>query len=246
VKYLKTFLSFINEQSSNLVEFFSTRIMDSLQESDKLGKYSTIFEFEHADNIYFDLTVFARWDRDPVFSQDRYFKELRWEEQNFNNFGYSINAIVNFNPGGSLIPNMLITILLDPTREPELYSKLNARLSGILHHEINHLTQIGLNKDRVGFKPGTQSDRKEAQSNYKYFLLPEEIDSMVEDKVLQAKLEMRPVDEIMIEYLAPFLKDGFMTESEMNLVLQHWIKLALEKSPNSNFSSRVNSIINQI
>jgi hypothetical protein len=247
VKYIKPFLSFIFEEVRlEPVESISIDILKSLQDSNKTDQYQTVYSSEHTGDFYFDLDVVARWDSSPIFSRDEHFKELRWEEKNFKDFGYSINAIVDFSPNGSLIPHMNIMILLDPTREDILYPKLKARLNGIIHHELNHLDQIGLNSSRPYFKTGSPQDRKNAQSNYRYFLLPEEIDSMVDDKIVQAQLENRPVDEIMIEYLTPFLEDGFMTNSELNLVLRAWIELAIQKYPTVNFSSNVDSIINSI
>jgi hypothetical protein len=69
---------------------------------------------------------------------------------------------------------------------------------------------------------------------------------MVEDKYIQAKAEGRPVDVVMLSYLHPFIKDGFMTQEEFKRVYSIWIKRAIELFPDANFSNKVQKIINTI
>jgi len=243
---LKSFIQYINEEEYySFIEDLAKQIILDLKGSNNSSKYSLIKEYEFLEPKTFDLKLVARWDSQPDFSSDRHFKQLTWEEHNFTKNGYSINAIKKFDNDQYRIPEIDVFIIINGHNQ-NVYNILYPRLVGIISHELRHAKQMGINKEPFMGRVSTKSERSSAQQDYKYFLLPEELDAMVEDKYIQAKAEGRPVDMVMMSYLYPFIKDGFMTEEEFKRVYSIWIKRAIELFPDANFSNKVQKIINTI
>jgi hypothetical protein len=243
---VKSFIQYINESARDFfIESLADKIINDLKKSTKSKNYSHIREYEYYEPIAFDLRLKARWDDSSDFSRDLHFRDLEWEKHNFSNLGYAINAIAKFNDTDFRIPEIDLFIVINSTNS-RVYELIRSRLIGILAHEIRHTRQIGLNKEPFMGRVSTDGERESAQQNYKYFLLPEELDSMIEDKYLQAKHENRPVDDIISQYLYPFVKDGFMTSSEFKKVHSIWIKRAIELFPDAIFSKKAQKIIDSI
>jgi hypothetical protein len=133
-----------------------------------------------------------------------------------------------------------IIIKIDPTKEPQVYTKLNAKLQDAVRHEIEHLTQSGKNK--VPGKPTATRAKTRDKINidnnniYKYFLLRDEIPAMVHGMYRQAKTEKRKLDEIFNEYLQYFIDEKIISNGEMEIVLDAWIRFAKKKLPAAQYS----------
>jgi hypothetical protein len=89
-------------------------------------------------------------------------------------------------------------------------------------------------------------DREDSKKTYKYFILPEEIESMVEGMYVKSKVQHRNLDEIFNDYLSPFIDSKYITQSEYLQVMNTWVTHALELYPDAKFSNKVKSIINSI
>jgi len=243
---LKSFIQYINEgKHYSFIEDLANKIILDLKKSDNSSKYSLIKEYEFLEPKTFDLRLFARWDGQPNFSKDKYFNQLTWEKHNFTKNGYSINAITKFDDDKYRIPEIEIFIIING-QDQGVYNILYPRLVGIIGHEIRHIKQIGINKEPFMGRVSTKHERSSSQQDYNYFLLPEELDAMVEDKYIQAKKEGKPVDDIMCSYLYPFVKDGFMTSSDFKKVYITWVKRAIELFPDAHFSKKAQKIIEKI
>ena len=178
-------------------------------------------------------------------TKDQHFNELEWEVHNFTRLGYSINAITKFNNGEFQIPEIDIFLIINSNSD-KIYDLLYSRLAGIIAHELRHVRQIGMNREPFMGKVSSNSERSNAQQNYGYFLLPEEMDAMVEDKYLQSIKEKKPIDDVISAYLYPFVKDGFMQSEDFKKVFTQWIIRAVELFPHANFSKKAQKIINKI
>lgn len=243
---MKSFLEYISEGKhySFIKDLAKDMILD-LKSAQKSAAYSLIKEYEFLQPKAVDLRLFARWETNPDLKKDQHFNKLTWEVYNFSEHGYCINAITKFSEDEYRIPEIDIFIVISGDNE-SVYSKIYPRLLGIVGHEVRHLKQIGINKEPFMGRVSTREERASSQKDYKYFLLPEEMDSMVEDKYLQAMEENRPIDEVIYSYLLPFVKDGFMSEADFKKVYITWIRRAIEFFPDANFSKKSQKIIDKI
>lgn len=248
---LKSFMEFINESENTTPDFLkkvSTFILNKVKDSsrEESQDYTISAKSEFTNPFEFDLFLEIRRDSNPDLKNDSHFSGLTWEIDNFNELGYCIDANTKMNQADLLIPEIRIHLILNPRKEPISYEELYYRVLDILTHETNHLDQNGINRDAFNVHTSSMEDRDSAKKNYKYFLLPDEVESMVEGMYVKSKASNRELDTIFLDYLSPFIKNGFMTTSELDIVLSTWIKHALELYPDAKFSPKSDNIINSI
>lgn len=248
---LKSFIQYINETMDHKTEFIkglAQNLIERLRTSpfDESEEYSVFSGMEFSEPFNFTLVLNVRRDNDLVTHSDSHFRSLPWEKINFDNLGYAIDANTKMSKSKSKIPAIIIHIVLNPKQEPILYSKLFYRLIDILAHETNHLNQLGINRDPFNTHVSTNTDRNASKKSYKYFLLPDEIESMVEGMYTRSKAQHIDLDTIFDNYLMPFIESGYISKSEYLKVMRAWVFHALEVYPDSKFSTKVKSIIDSI
>jgi hypothetical protein len=248
---LKSFMEFINESENTNADFIkriATFLLNKVKDSskDESHEYSVFAKSEFTSPFEFDLFLELRRDSNPDLDSDSHFNGLSWEITNFNNLGYCIDANTIMNGGDLLIPEIRIHLILNPRKEPISYEQLFYRLIDILTHETNHLDQHGINRDAFNVQPSTKKDRDAAKKSYKYFLLPDEIESMIEGMYIKSKESGKELDIIFLDYLSPFINNGFMKPSELEEVMNTWIIRSLEVYPDAKFSNDATKIINSI
>jgi hypothetical protein len=113
-----------------------------------------------------------------------------------------------------------------------------------LTHETNHLNQLGINKTPFNTDVSTKKVRNSSKKSYKYFLLIDEIESMVEGMYVRSNAQKIPLDKVFTDYLSPFLETNYITKEEFEEVLSVWVKKALDLYPDAQFSKQVDHIIN--
>ena len=197
-------------------------------------------------HFIFDLILYVRRDTDSNPNHDSHFNSLPWEELNFEENGYMLDAKMKLNHTNMLVPKIEIHIIINPNTEPICYSKLYYKLIDALAHETNHLDQTGINRDHSNVHVSTEHERKASKKSSKYFILPEEIESNVVGMYTRSQEEDRPLDELFYDYLEPFLKSDYISRAEFNKTIVSWVKKAIELYPNAKFSSNVDNIINSI
>jgi hypothetical protein len=152
--------------------------------------------------------------------------------------GFVLDAGAYTTKGNNLIE---IIINIDPSKEPEVYSVLNAKLHDAFRHEIEHLTQSGKNK--VPGKPTATRAKTRDKINidnkniYKYFILRDEIPAMAQGMYKQAKKQKRPLDDVFNEYLQYFLDENIINDSEKAKILASWIGFAKKNLPAARYSN---------
>jgi hypothetical protein len=244
-------MEFITESENNNADFIkkiATFLLNKVKDSSKeeSQEYTVSAKSEFTTPFQFDLYLELRRDSDPNLEKDHHFNGLAWEIDNFNKLGYSIDANTRMNANDLLIPEIRIHLILNPRKEPVSYEQLFYRLIDILTHETNHLDQHGINRDKFNVFPSSMKDREASKKSYKYFLLPDEVESMVEGMYVKSKEANRDLDLIFLDYLSPFLINGFIKRFELDKVMSVWIKHALELYPDAKFSPKANKIINSI
>jgi hypothetical protein len=180
---------------------------------------------EHYDEPFrVNFILHVKRHRNPDFETDEKFKKLPWEKINFDQHGFSIDAATQPYTDEDETPEVMVDLLINPDREPELYVELFYKLQDAIRHEFQHLTQGGPNKKHGRVPPSSMAHREEADDSYKYFLLPDEIPAMIAGMERRAKLEKRPFESILIDYLTPFLKYKFLTKDQFDEILKTYLE----------------------
>jgi hypothetical protein len=248
---IKSFSEFINESMENNLEFLKKLAMDLIAKIRNSSKeesqnYHTFSGMEFTTPFMFDLILNIRRESNPNLKDDPHFNDLSWEKLNYDDHGYAIDANTKMSKSKTKIPRIIFHMILDPKREPVSYENLYARLLDILVHETNHLDQLGINRDPFNVNVSHPKERDNAKKSYKYFLLRDEIESMIEGMYVRSKYKKVPLDEIFVEYLTPFLRTKYITDDEFQKVMVMWITKALEVYPDANFSISAKKIIDSI
>jgi hypothetical protein len=248
---IKSFIEFINEsmdQKSQFIKDLSQTLIEKLRTSylKESTEYTIFSGMEFTEPFTFDLILNVRSDNSPNLEEDSHFNGLPWEKINFDNLGYSIDANTRMSRSKAKIPKIILHIILNPKEEPILYSKLYYRLIDILTHETNHLDQLGLNRTPFNSHVSDKMKRNNAKKTYKYFLLGDEIESMVEGMYASAQAQNVPLDQVFDSYLIPFVQSGYINLAEYAHVMDVWVTRSLELYPDATFSNKVDHIVNSI
>lgn len=246
-----SFIQFINESEdaeSKFIRDTAQSLIEKIKSSRSIEgeEYVEFSGMEFTKPFLFDLILYVK--RSPISDtkSDAHFNDLPWEEINFKEKGYMIDANTKMNKGRMLVPRIEFHIIINPKKEPSCYSDLYYRLFDILFHETNHLDQVGINRDHPNVNVSSRDKRKASKKGNDYFLLPEEIESMVKGMYSRSVEEGKPLDLIFYEYLKPFVKTKYISTKEFELTMRTWITHAIERYPDSNFSPKANKIINLI
>lgn len=248
---IKSFLQFINENMDHKSEFIkglAQNLIERVRTSqfDESDEYSVFAGMEFTEPFIFDLILNVKRQSNLNIENDSHFKSLPWEKINFDDLGYSIDANTRMSKDRTRVPAITIHIIVNPKEEPSLYSKLYFRLIDILTHETNHLNQLGLNREPFNTHVSDIHTRNSSKKSYKYFLLPDEIESMVEGMYVKSKVQHRDLDEVFNDYLQPFIESKYITMTEYLTVMKTWVTRAVELYPDAKFSEKVSKIINSI
>ena len=216
---LMSFIQFVNESEGAESKFIKETV-HSLIEKIKSSRsmdgddYVEFSGMEFTEPFMFDLILYVKRSSISETKSDSHFNDLPWEEINFKEKGYMIDANTKMNKKGMLIPRIEFHIIMNPKKEPSCYSNLYYRLLDILSHETNHLDQVGINRDHPNVNVSSKDERKAAKKSNAYFLLPEEIESMVKGMYSRSIEEGKPLDVIFYEYLRPFVKSKYILCNE--------------------------------
>jgi hypothetical protein len=156
---------------------------------------------------------------------------------------------LKFEIDGSQIKNtkkieIIIDIYSSPNQnESVLYNTINSKLNDVIRHEIEHVVQSKTNYIKGRETPSKMKLRNQVMDDYRYFLLPDEIQAMVAGMYRQAKFEKKYLDVVFSNYLDYFLEaekynsnEKFMTSFEKDKIMKTWIDYAKTNYPNAKFS----------
>ena len=249
---IKSFYDYIKENASDgpdVSQYASDVIKHLKNVDDTSSEYIEIRELEYNEEETFDLVIKVRKDASPKFETDDHFKTLPWEELNFEEYGYAIDANTFMDKGDLMVPEIVFTFIIDPSREPRLYTELNYKLIDIITHEVNHTKQVGWNREPFNVRPSSGKTRGSVKSSYEYFILPDEIESMVAGMYARSKEQNIQIDKLFDKYLIPFVKYKHLSRLQFTEVFEIWLKHTLENYPDAyltDSSPRVQNIIKTI
>lgn len=242
---LKSYYQFLNEDYNDETIFntdLAEKIISEIRDNSEHQDFS-LSGMEFTEPFKFSLNVDIRRNAEFKSSSDAHFKSLPWEKFNFNRDGYVIDANTTVSDNPKVIPSVEIIMVLDPSKEPDLYDKLHARVLDVLIHETNHLTQTGINKNPTGEDKSDQHEREKAKEGYKYFLLKDEMESMIEGFYASSQHQDIPLDNVFKDYLEAFVRSDYISKDEYTDVMHKWITYASEQYPEANFSEEAMAII---
>jgi len=124
-------------------------------------------------------------------------------------------------PSSKQIPYIEITIQTDNRKQDR--SLIAMKLRNSIRHELEHLTQSGLNTLPGKYLPDDQTARSLA-SRKDYLLLEKEVPAMLKGLHFQATKERKPFNEIVNEYL----NDTYLLKKEIDEVKSIWIQKSKE------------------
>lgn len=126
---------------------------------------------------------------------------------------------------------IMMTIILGPRFNSQKLQKLFYKLQEDIRHEIEHFTQIGPNRieDRPVYK-GSTANLKTIYGHHKNVI---EIPALVHGFYRRAKLEKRPLDEIMMDDLDSEIERGLLTKTQAQKLLTLWLDYAKKNLPSA-------------
>jgi hypothetical protein len=252
LKNLISYSNYVLEHSHNselneLITTLSDFCFSSINEaSDTNGEYVILQELEVSEpGIDVDIRFLLRKEQDISLKNDSHFSKMNWQSVKLDNNGYVVSGNTFMTDGN--IPEIEIIIALDSNKvNSETNKKLYLNLNNTISHELNHLKQTGWNMDFQNIEPSSMEHRKKNNKKHSYFILPEEIESMVYGMNKQAEKQGVPIDTLFDSYLKPFVESEFMTYSEMMEIIRKWISHTLKMYPNASMSNKYDNIIDNI
>jgi hypothetical protein len=206
-----------------------------------MSKRSITRDLNYDEPVSFFLTLNIARSKTFSPAKSKNFKSLPWETINFERRGFVIDAN-SYVPGNTEEPEVEMFIVISPDAEPGCYETLYFKILDNIRHEMEHLLQKGANR-QVGHAVTTKrKTRSAAEESYEYFLLPDEIPSMVSGMHLAAVKKRIPIDVEFEDYLLPFIKSGFVTQDEADKVIKVWLDFAIQHFPTVKVSDKYKSI----
>ena len=235
------------EDFDNVIKTLSNLYISSIgQANETSGEYVIIQELEISEqNLDVDVRLLLRKEKDITLDNDSHFGKMNWQKIKLNKKGFVVNGNTFMTPGN--IPEIEIIVALDSNKlDKDILKKIYLNLTNTISHEINHLKQKGWNKDFQNVEPSTMKHRKKNGKTYSYFLLPEEIESMVYGMNKQSIKQNVPIDELFDKHLDPFVESGFMNSSEKIEIIEKWLHHTLKMYPNASISNKYINFIKNI
>ena len=129
---------------------------------------------------------------------------------------------------------IMMTIVVDPAWEPQIYERLFYKLQEDIRHEIEHLTQLGIH--RISDRPTSRTNTAQLKTTFGHHKHKLEVPALVHGFYRRAKLEKRPIDEVMIEDLDSEIERGNLTKRAAQSLLAIWVDYAKKNLPAAIYS----------
>jgi len=130
---------------------------------------------------------------------------------------------------------IVVDLVIDSAKKFKFYNKLNAVLQDLVRHEIEHLTQYGVNQ-KLGKPLGNRKLRerysKRGREEYKYYIMDDEIPAMVNGLYRKAKHLKVPLIDLFNDNLDELEKLRIIRKKiNRNEILDKWIEYTKKYLP---------------
>jgi len=139
-----------------------------------------------------------------------------------NTEGFNVNASISNDKDEDII---MVSIEINPTLVPNIYEQLFYKLQETIRHEIQHFTQYGV---------GRTANLKTTFGHHKNKF---EVAALVHGFYRRAKLEKRPLDDVMMEDLDFEIERGNLTKKQAESLLKMWVEYAKQNLPSAKYSN---------
>lgn len=131
---------------------------------------------------------------------------------------------------------IMMTVVVDPNWEPQIYEKLFYKLQEDVRHEIEHFTQSGYY--RIEDRPTSTTQTINLKTTYGHHKHKIEVPALVHGFYRRAKLEKRPLDEVMMEDLDSEIEKGNLTKKQAENLLKMWVEYAQQNLPTAIYRTK--------
>jgi hypothetical protein len=125
-------------------------------------------------------------------------------------------------------------MVINPDREPDVYSDMYMKLQEDVRHEMEHILQ---DYGRGG-RPSPDGTDHSEENTYQHHSRLEEIPAMVQGFYRRAKKMRLPLDEIMTQDLDNEIEQGNLTKEEAEELLRIWILYAKRRLPKAIYTNQ--------
>ncbi len=126
-----------------------------------------------------------------------------------------------------------INMTIDENREPEVYESIFMKLQEDVRHEIEHLLQ---DYGRGG-RPSPETDTED-DTTFQHHKRIEEVPAMVQGFYRRAKLQRRPLNDVMVDDLDTEIENGNLSKLEAEELLKIWTSYAKRRLPDAVYSKK--------
>jgi hypothetical protein len=131
---------------------------------------------------------------------------------------------------------IMMTVVIDPHWEPRIYEKLFYKLQEDIRHEIEHLTQSGYY--RIEDRPVSATSTAKLKTVFGHHKHKLEVPALVHGFYRRAKLEKRPIDDVMMEDLDSEIERGTLSKKQAESLLKIWVEYAQKNLPTAIYSQQ--------
>ena len=131
---------------------------------------------------------------------------------------------------------IMVTVYIDPKAEPQCYQKMFYKLQEDIRHEIEHFTQSG--DYRINDRPISKTNTANLKTVYGHHKHKVEIPALVHGFYRRAKLEKRPLDDIMTDDLDSEIERGNLSKKQAEKLLTMWIDYAKKNLPRAIYTNK--------
>lgn len=124
-------------------------------------------------------------------------------------------------------------MIINPKKEPEVYRGMYMKLQEDVRHEMEHILQDWGRGDR----PSPSDEDNEGETTFEHHSRIEEVPAMVQGYYRRAKLEKRPLDEIMIDDLDDEIEKGNLNRHQAEELLRIWMLYAKRRLPKAIYTN---------
>jgi hypothetical protein len=120
-----------------------------------------------------------------------------------------------------------VELSINPEREPECYNTLRGELRDLIRHEIEHLTQRGLNvkaSKKIRRNDHIRNKIQREGSYHKYYKLKDEKIAGVQGLYARAKSLKKPFQEVAMDFLKSKRDEGIISGKEAVEIYNKWRK----------------------
>jgi hypothetical protein len=216
--YLKVFEDYINERR-NIYDVLTSKLTNNIFKEwiNAFKNGETIITYDDSINDELEFDIIA-----TLYINDEYNDLIILDTT-----GADTRDIDDY--GDEQTPYIIIDFAINPNLLPLEWSNIYYNLIDTIRHEIEHLTQDGIEIGNYRPNKPFLDDYKIRSSiesglipKFKYFILPSEIDANLQSFRYIAKKKKEPMINIINNYLDKQEKNGIINKTERMEILEIW------------------------